>query len=129
MTCYDELIALRTKHGTSELDQAIRKYNRSRLSVERPEKRKPVPRSWKIEAYAKQGGKCPRCKGHFDIREMEADHIVPLAGGGQNKRHNIQMLCRECNRSKGANSLFRESKLGHGTVLEQLEGANVSEEG
>lgn len=124
MTCYDELIALRTKHGTSELDQAIRKYNRSRLSVERPEKRKPVPRTWKVEAYATQGGKCPRCKERFDIREMEADHIIALAQGGRHKQHNIQMLCWECNRSKGANSLFRESKLGHGTVLKQLGGTS-----
>ena len=122
--CYQELLALRTKHGTSELDRAIKKYNRSRLETDKPEKRRAVPRSWKIEAYAKQGGKCARCREPFDIREMEADHIIALAQGGQHKRHNIQMLCRECNRSKGANSLFRESKLGYGTVLEQLEGAN-----
>lgn len=32
----------------------------------------------------------------------EADHVVPLAGGGTNDRVNLQLLCMPCNRSKGA---------------------------
>ena len=30
-----------------------------------------------ITVYEKQKGFCPVCKKHFDIGEMEADHIVP----------------------------------------------------
>ena len=31
----------------------------------------------KREAYERQKGICPKCKKHFEIEEMEADHIKP----------------------------------------------------
>ena len=31
----------------------------------------------KREAYEKQKGVCKKCKDHFEIEEMEADHIKP----------------------------------------------------
>ena len=54
----------------------------------------------KIEVYEKQNGICPICKNHFDITEMEADHITPWSQGGKTDIDNCQMLCRECNRRK-----------------------------
>ena len=54
------------------------------------------------EAYERQGGICPICKKHFEIEEMEADHITPWCQGGPTTSDNCQMLCRECNRRKGA---------------------------
>jgi len=36
-----------------------------------------------------------------DIRKLEADHIIPLARGGETRIENLQTLCKECNRSKG----------------------------
>lgn len=30
----------------------------------------------------RQFGVCPICGGHFDIEQMEADHIVPWCKGG-----------------------------------------------
>ena len=32
----------------------------------------------------------------------EVDHIVPLSAGGTNLKTNLQVLCKPCNRSKGA---------------------------
>ena len=54
----------------------------------------------KREAYEKQNGICPNCKKHFEIEEMEADHITPWHDGGKTTSDNCQMLCRECNRRK-----------------------------
>ena len=31
----------------------------------------------KRETYERQAGICPSCTGHFEISEMEADHITP----------------------------------------------------
>jgi len=56
----------------------------------------------KREAYEKSGGICPTCLGDFDIDEMEADHILPWSKGGKTDSDNCQMLCKKCNREKGA---------------------------
>lgn len=54
----------------------------------------------KRELYDRQGGICPMCKTHFDITEMEADHIDPWHAGGKTDNDNGQMLCRKDNRRK-----------------------------
>lgn len=54
----------------------------------------------KREAYERQKGICPVCKDHFEIEEMEADHITPWHEGGQTIAQNCQMLCKEDNRRK-----------------------------
>ena len=54
----------------------------------------------KREAYERQKGICPSFKEHFEIEEMEADHITPWHEGGKTISENCQMLCRECNRRK-----------------------------
>ena len=56
----------------------------------------------KRECYERQKGICPLCRKHFPIEEMEADHITPWSEGGRTIRENCQMLCRDCNRRKGA---------------------------
>lgn len=50
--------------------------------------------------YERQQGICPHCGKHFEIGEMEADHITPWHADGRTVASNCQMLCRECNRSK-----------------------------
>ncbi|HNV96992.1 MAG TPA: DUF262 domain-containing protein [bacterium] len=54
----------------------------------------------KREAYERQKGICKKCKKHFEIEEMEADHIKPWHEGGKTISENCQMLCRDCNRRK-----------------------------
>ncbi|MGH7722091.1 MAG: HNH endonuclease family protein [Candidatus Dormibacteria bacterium] len=54
------------------------------------------------EAYERQEGLCPKCGRHFEIDEMEADHITPWSTGGKTNAANCQMLCLEDNRRKGA---------------------------
>lgn len=54
----------------------------------------------KREAYERQKGICVVCKEHFELNEMEADHIDPWHSGGKTDAENCQMLCREDNRRK-----------------------------
>jgi hypothetical protein len=51
-------------------------------------------------AYEKQKGICPMCGKHFEITEMQADHITPWSKGGKTIPENCQMLCADCNRKK-----------------------------
>ena len=58
--------------------------------------------------YEKQGGICYHCvtegreKTHYEIEEMEADHITPWCEGGKTEIANCQMLCKEHNRRKSS---------------------------
>ena len=54
----------------------------------------------KRETYERQKGICVVCKEHFELNEMEADHIDPWHSGGKTTAENCQMLCREDNRRK-----------------------------
>ena len=54
----------------------------------------------KREAYERQKGICVECKKHFELNEMEADHIDPWHSGGKTDTENCQMLCKEDNRRK-----------------------------
>lgn len=54
----------------------------------------------KREAYERQNGVCPKCGKHFEINEMEADHIKPWVEGGHTTASNCQMLCKDDNRRK-----------------------------
>jgi len=54
----------------------------------------------KRKTYERQGGVCPKCGKHFDITEMQADHIIPWSKGGHTTIDNCQMLCADCNRMK-----------------------------
>ena len=56
----------------------------------------------KRRQYEKQGGICPVCGKHFEIEQMEADHITPWSQGGHTVAENCQMLCRDCNRRKSS---------------------------
>ena len=53
--------------------------------------------------FERQKGICPSCEKHFDISDMEADHITPWSQGGKTDLNNGQMLCRDCNRRKSNN--------------------------
>jgi 5-methylcytosine-specific restriction endonuclease McrA len=43
-----------------------------------------------------------RYLGHFEIEEMEGDHITPWLEGGKTSAENCQMLCKEDNRRKSS---------------------------
>ena len=52
------------------------------------------------KVYEKQKGNCIICGNHFEIYQMEADHITPWHEGGKTIEENCQMLCQDDNRRK-----------------------------
>jgi len=60
------------------------------------------PEDIKLAAWERQNHICPLCGREFDYEFMEGDHITPWREGGRTVVENCQMLCRECNRRKGA---------------------------
>lgn len=60
------------------------------------------PEDIKLAVYEAQHHCCAICGKEFDYEFMEGDHITPWREGGRTVRENCQMLCRECNRRKGA---------------------------
>ena len=55
----------------------------------------------KLKMYESQGGVCPLCGKKFALEEMHADHVTPWCKGGQTTLENGQMLCHDCNWTKG----------------------------
>jgi site-specific DNA-methyltransferase (adenine-specific) len=56
----------------------------------------------KERLYREQNGICNGCKTHFNMRNMEIDHIIPESKGGGSYYENYQLLCSYCNKLKGA---------------------------
>lgn len=57
---------------------------------------------WERQQHHCANPECPHKDREFEIGEMEGDHITPWRDGGKTVTENCQMLCRDCNRRKGA---------------------------
>ena len=55
----------------------------------------------KEKLYGKQSGDCAGCGEHFQVRNLEVDHIISRDKGGTDHFENLQLLCGSCNRVKG----------------------------
>ena len=80
--------------------EAVRKHNRNR----RARKANAICEHGKgcfHQAIASLPQRCaaPGCRRR---KGLEADHIIPLSGGGLDCRDNLQLLCKSHNSSKGA---------------------------
>jgi HNH endonuclease len=64
-----------------------------------PPRREPIPRAVRQAVFERDGGRCVECGATFDL---QYDHVIPLALGGASTVANLQVLCAECNRRKGA---------------------------
>ena len=58
----------------------------------------------KADKFAKSNI-CPGCKKEKELEDMDLDHIVPKVRGGQDQWRNYQLLCRNCNTSKGGKGM------------------------
>ena len=55
----------------------------------------------KTRLYGEQEGYCNGCGEHFQMRNLEVDHIIAETNGGTDHIGNLQLLCSHCNRVKG----------------------------
>lgn len=89
---------LKTENGQS----SYRKYTQKRYALRKSAFVEDVS---PIELYDGQNGICYICKGKFDFKQMELDHVMPIAKGGKHEKSNCKMACAKCNRSKGSKIL------------------------
>lgn len=74
--------------------------NRGNAGEERVDPpRMDVPNWWLLrhQVFARDGRKCEACHSN---RQLEIDHIVPVAEGGMPALFNLRVLCRTCNRAR-----------------------------
>lgn len=43
---------------------------------------------------------CVRCGKKLRKSDVDIDHIIPQSKGGKDSVHNLQCMCKHCNRSK-----------------------------
>ena len=49
-----------------------------------------------------QKGLCPGCDSNLTAKDYHVDHVIPIARGGSSWPWNLQILCPNCNLSKGS---------------------------
>jgi 5-methylcytosine-specific restriction endonuclease McrA len=69
------------------------------LAAETAPRRKPIGREVRLAVWQRDGGCCAECGSGFDL---QYDHVIPHALGGADTVANLQLLCGDCNRAKGA---------------------------
>lgn len=66
-----------------------------------PIKRIRFDDEFKRELCQEQDWRCMYCGRRRGFRDLEIDHKVPIARGGNNRPRNLQVLCHSCNKRKG----------------------------
>ena len=89
-----------------ELQNYLR-LQRNQLSRKYKAKKRANGGSYTVEEWKdlckKTGNKCLCCGKKGSYHTLHADHINPVALGGDSNITNIQPLCQSCNSRKGAN--------------------------
>lgn len=117
--------AIRNKINKPHLQESRRKYKRERYAAgkdtpiqwqkDNPEKVRVYKANTRAKRNAVSGkltvglqerllilqqGKCSVCQ--VTLKDYHLDHIMPIALGGINEDHNIQLLCPYCNQTKNS---------------------------
>jgi hypothetical protein len=82
-------------------DRARRRLQRAHaIAAAQPGPRRAgIPAAVRRAVWERDGGACARCGARFDL---QYDHVIPVALGGASTADNLQVLCGDCNRRKGA---------------------------
>lgn len=68
-------------------------------------KRRALSKKTRFEVFKRDGFRCHYCGATPDVCVLNVDHIVPVAGGGDNHQDNLITACWNCNSGKGATPL------------------------
>jgi Pyruvate/2-oxoacid:ferredoxin oxidoreductase delta subunit len=60
-----------------------------------------IPQAVKTRVLFRDNRICAGCNTPIPVDQVHYDHIIPWTKGGPSEEHNIQLLCRKCNLSKG----------------------------
>lgn len=94
------LIRDRQRRSAQRLDRAHMLLNVEEGQAPRVRgRREPIPREVRRVVFERDGGKCAQCGSNFDL---QYDYVIPVALGGATTVGNLQLLCGDCNREKGA---------------------------
>lgn len=69
-------------------------------NIKRKKANGTYPKEYPLQLFKMQKGLCVVCK--CKLNKYHVDHIMPIALGGSNYPHNIQLLCAKCNHQKHA---------------------------
>jgi hypothetical protein len=59
-----------------------------------------IPFKIKMRVVRRDNYTCQHCGRHLRDDEVEFDHKIPVARGGNSEEHNIRLTCYDCNRDK-----------------------------
>ena len=80
-------------------------YNPDQLKVVRAGGKPRQPQTTsrlRTRIYRRDGGVCQRCGKDCSDIAWEIDHVIPKKLAGRTEWDNLQLLCRVCNKAKGA---------------------------
>jgi 5-methylcytosine-specific restriction enzyme A len=90
----------------SPSQKAVKKHAPTDQSDSKTEKpSRYIAASIRVDVLSRDGYKCVFCGRNSQEISLEIDHIFPFSQGGSNKPDNLQTLCIDCNRGKGARKL------------------------
>jgi hypothetical protein len=78
--------------------------------------RRKIPKTLRMSVWNKRNynnlrGKCHVCNSELHYEDMECGHIVPHVYGGDIALHNLEPICKTCNRDMGVMNLNEYKKL------------------
>jgi 5-methylcytosine-specific restriction enzyme A len=83
--------------------ELTRQSKSTSAEIEKPSRY--ISASIRVDVLNRDGYKCVFCGRSSQETSLEIDHIFPFSQGGSNKPDNLQTLCIDCNRGKGARNL------------------------
>lgn len=82
------------------LEERSAKNARKIIKTERNKLRQEISSTYErtfLRIARRDGFHCKLCQS---TKELEIDHIIPVAHDGTNELANLQLLCKDCNREK-----------------------------
>jgi len=99
-----EEVILRVKKAAYDQDAELARLRASIANLEAAVEfqkgapnRMHIPDDVKVVVWARDGGACVKCGSKKDL---QYDHIIPVAKGGNSTADNLQILCQKCNLEK-----------------------------
>lgn len=94
---------LHIKHAVRQEEVSLQQMRRELEAMENMDRvpsaqRERIPEHVRLFVWQRDQGKCVSCGSRKDL---EFDHIIPVAEGGSSTERNVQLLCVSCNRRKG----------------------------